>query len=156
MTATRLRRAAAEALGTGLLVAVVVGSGIAAQRLSPYDVGLQLLENSLATALGLAVLIAIFQPVSGAHLNPLVTLADRALGTRHTPVAIAVYLVAQFAGGIGGAVLANVMFETPTAISTTARATPGTLLGEVVATAGVVLVIFALVRTGRATAVAPA
>ena len=129
---------------------------IAAQRLSPYDVGLQLLENSLATALGLAVLIAIFQPVSGAHLNPLVTLADRALGTRHTPVAIAVYLVAQFAGGIGGAVLANVMFETPTAISTTARATPGTLLGEVVATAGVVLVIFALVRTGRATAVAPA
>ena len=83
-------------------------------------------------------------------------LADRALGTRHTPVAIAVYLVAQFAGGIGGAVLANVMFETPTAISTTARATPGTLLGEVVATAGVVLVIFALVRTGRATAVAPA
>ena len=156
MTATLWRRAAAEALGTGLLVAVVVGSGIAAQRLSPYDVGLQLLENSLATALGLAVLIAIFQPVSGAHLNPLVTLADRALGTRHTPVAIAVYLVAQFAGGIGGAVLANVMFETPTAISTTARATPGTLLGEVVATAGVVLVIFALVRTGRATAVAPA
>ena len=150
------RRATAELLGTGLLVAVVVGSGIAAQRLSPYDVGLQLLENSLATALGLAVLIAIFQPVSGAHLNPLVTLADRALGTRHTPVAIAVYLVAQFAGGIGGAVLANVMFETPTAISTTARATPGTLLGEVVATAGVVLVIFALVRTGRATAVAPA
>jgi len=156
VTATLWRRAAAEALGTGLLVAVVVGSGIAAQRLSPYDVGLQLLENSLATALGLAVLIAIFQPVSGAHLNPLVTLADRALGTRHTPVAIAVYLVAQFAGGIGGAVLANVMFETPTAISTTARATPGTLLGEVVATAGVVLVIFALVRTGRATAVAPA
>ena len=156
MTATLWRRAAAEALGTGLLVAVVVGSGIAAQRLSPYDVGLQLLENSLATALGLAVLIAIFQPVSGAHLNPLVTLADRALGTRHTPVAIAVYLVAQFAGGIGGAVLANVMFETPTAISTTARATPGTLLGVVVATAGVVLVIFALVRTGRATAVAPA
>lgn len=156
MTATLWRRAAAEALGTGLLVAVVVGSGIAAQRLSPDDVGLQLLENSLATALGLAVLIAIFQPVSGAHLNPLVTLADRALGTRHTPVAIAVYLVAQFAGGIGGAVLANVMFETPTAISTTARATPGTLLGEVVATAGVVLVIFALVRTGRATAVAPA
>lgn len=156
MTATLWRRAAAEALGTGLQVAVVVGSGIAAQRLSPYDVGLQLLENSLATALGLAVLIAIFQPVSGAHLNPLVTLADRALGTRHTPVAIAVYLVAQFAGGIGGAVLANVMFETPTAISTTARATPGTLLGEVVATAGVVLVIFALVRTGRATAVAPA
>ena len=150
------RRLGAEFLGTALLVAVVVGSGIAAQRLSPDDVGLQLLENSLATALGLAVLIAIFQPVSGAHLNPLVTLADRALGTRHTPVAIAVYLVAQFAGGIGGAVLANVMFETPTAISTTARATPGTLLGEVVATAGVVLVIFALVRTGRATAVAPA
>jgi glycerol uptake facilitator-like aquaporin len=150
------RRAAAEALGTGLLVAVVVGSGIAAQRLSPNDVGLQLLENSLATALGLAVLIAILQPVSGAHLSPVVTLADRALGASHHPVAIVVYVLAQLAGGIGGAVLANVMFAVPTALSTTQRATVGHLLGEVVATAGLVLVIFALVRTGRAAVAAPA
>ena len=156
MTAPLWRRATAELVGTGLLVAVVVGSGIAAQRLSPGDVGLQLLENSLATALGLAVLIVVFQPVSGAHFNPLVTLADLTLGTRHTPTAIAVYIAAQLVGGIGGAVLANLMFAVPTELSTTARAAPGHLLGELIATAGLILVIFALVRTGRATLVAPA
>lgn len=150
------RRACGEFLGTGLLVTIVVGSGIAAQRLSPNDTGLQLLENSFATALGLAVLIAVFQPLSGAHFNPVVTLADRVLGTPHSPATLTVYLLSQFSGGIGGAVLANAMFAHPTAISTTDRATPGHLLGEVVATAGLVLVIFALVRTGRASAVAPA
>ncbi|OJX63552.1 MAG: aquaporin family protein [Micrococcales bacterium 73-13] len=150
------RRAAAELLGTGLLVTVVVGSGIAAQRLSPGDVGLQLLENSIATALGLTVLILIFQPVSGAHLNPVVTLADRALGARHRGREIAVYLVAQIIGGIGGALLANLMFGVPAALSATDRATPGQALGEVVATAGLILTIFALARTGRAALIAPA
>lgn len=150
------RRASAELLGTGLLVAVVVGSGIAAQHLSPNDVGLQLLENSLATALGLTVLILIFQTVSGAHFNPIVTLADRLLGTRHRPIEIVAYLLAQVVGGIGGAILANLMFEVPTSIATTERLSAGHLLGEIVATAGLVLVIFALTRTGRGAIVAPA
>lgn len=150
------RRAVAEALGTGLLVAIVVGSGIAAQQLSSSDKGLMLLENSLATALGLAVLIAMFQQLSGAHFNPLVTLADRVLGVRRSPAEIVVYLVVQLAGGVGGAVLANTMFAVPTRISTTDRATVSHLLAEVVATAGLILVIFALARSGRASAVAPA
>lgn len=150
------RRVAAEFLGAGLLVAVVVGSGIAAQRLSPSDAGLQLLESSLATALGLAVLILLFRTVSGAHLNPVVTLADRALGARRSVGEIAAYLLAQFAGGIGGAVLANLMFEVPTAVSTTDRLSAGHLLGEVVATAGLVLLIFALVRTGSLVVIGPA
>lgn len=150
------RRAAAELIGTGLLVTVVVGSGIAAQRLSPGDVGLQLLENSLATALGLSVLILTFQTVSGAHFNPVVTLADRLLGTRHRLAEILVYLLAQIAGGIGGAILANLMFGAPSTISTNDRFSAGYLLGEVVATAGLVLLIFALARTGRSAIVAPA
>jgi len=150
------RRVAAELLGAGLLVTVVVGSGIAAQRLSPGDVGLQLLENSVATALGLAVLIVIFQTVSGAHFNPVVTLADRLLGTPHRASEIVVYLLAQIGGGIGGAVLANLMFEAPTALSAKDRLSAGHLLGEVVATAGLVLLIFALARTGRGAIVAPA
>jgi glycerol uptake facilitator-like aquaporin len=150
------RRAAAELLGTGVLVTVVVGSGIAAQRLSPGDVGLQLLENGLATAFGLAVLIVVLQPVSGAHLNPVVTLADRALGARRRGGEVVVYLLAQVAGGVAGAVLANLMFATPTTVSTTVRTTGGHLLAEVVATAVLVLVIFALARTGRSVLVAPA
>jgi len=151
-----LRRALAEFLGTGLLVAVVIGSGIAAQTLSPSDVGLQLLENALVTALGLFVLIAIFAPLSGAYFNPVVLLADAVL----TPARrrdLALYLPAQFAGGILGAVLANLMFGLPAvSISTKDRAEPSTLLAEVVATAGLVLVILLLVRTGRAALVAPA
>ena len=148
------RRALAEFLGTGLLVALVVGSGIMAQRLSPADTGLQLLENSTATALGLAALILIFAPVSGAHLNPVVTLADFALGRRsatgpdaHT---VAVFIPAQIAGGIGGAVLANLMFALPAATASTHARSAGHLwLGEVVATAGLILLIFSLGRTGR-------
>lgn len=150
------RRAAAEALGTGLLVAIVVGSGIAAQRLSPNDTGLMLLENSLATALGLAVLIAMFQKLSGAHFNPMVTLADRALGASRSVPEIVLYIVVQIAGGIGGAVLANAMFGVSTSISTTDRASAAHFLAEVVATAGLVLVIFTLVRSGNFLAVAPA
>ena len=154
------RRTVAELVGTGLLVAVVVGSGIAAQQLSPHDTGLQLLENSIATALGLTVLILIFGPVSGGHFNPVVSLVDWVVGRRtRSGLGLgeaSVYLVAQVIGAIGGSVLANAMFEVPTAISTTARATPGHLLGEVVATAVLIVLIFALARTGRGALAAPA
>lgn len=150
------RSALAEFLGTALLVAIVVGSGIAAQRLSS-DTGLQLLENSIATLLGLGVLIVLLAPVSGAHFNPVVTLAFAALesrtGARMSPQASVVYIVAQVAGGIGGALLANSMFAVPTAIATTHRATPATFLAEVVATAGLVLVILGLTRAGQSAAV---
>lgn len=151
------RRALAELLGTGLLVTVVVGSGIAAQRLSPGDTGLQLLENSLATTLGLAVLIALFAGVSGSHFNPAVTLTGAALERRRTtPATVGVYLAAQVLGAIGGAVLANAMFGVATTIATTDRVDAGRLLGEVVATAGLILLIFALVRTAQPHLVAPA
>lgn len=152
------RRAGAEALGTGLLVTVVVGSGIAAQRLSPGDTGLQLLENAVATALGLVVLITLLAPVSGAHLNPVVTVVLAALDRDDRPPAreTAAYVGAQLCGGLLGGVLANLLFELPAAtVSTTDRTGGGTLLGEVVATAGLVLVVLGLVRTGR-THLAPA
>ncbi len=155
-----LRRLLAELLGTGLLVTVVVGSGIMAQQLSPHDVGLQLLENSLTTAFGLTVLILMLGPISGAHFNPVVTLADWALGRRTgnglRSAMVLPYVVAQVVGAILGAVLANTMFGTRTAISTTHRATGGHLLGEVVATAGLILLIFALARTDRGALAAPA
>lgn len=148
-----IRRLAAEFLGSALLAALVVGSGIAAQRLSPNDTGLQLLENAFATALGLPVIILIFAPISGAHLNPAVSLADAALG--HRPWRdLAGYVPVQIAGCLSGAVLANAMFGVATTFSTTERATPEHLLAEVVATAGLVLVIFALARGGQ-TAVIP-
>lgn len=154
------RRAIGEAVGTGLLVAVVVGSGIAAANLSPSDVGLQLLENSIATALGLTVLIAVLGPLSGAHLNPVVTLVDWVLGRREPSGArlgdVGAYVAAQVAGGVGGALLANTMFGEPTTVATTERVSGATLLAEVVATAGLVLVILALLRTGRDALVAPA
>jgi arsenate reductase len=154
------RRAAAELLGTGLLVAVVVGSGIMAQRLSPHDVGLQLLENSTATVFGLAVLIVVLGPVSGAHFNPVVSLADwwQARRSRAGLAAgeLGVYVAAQVAGGVGGAMLANLMFDMPVVAWSATDRTAGRLwLGEVVATAGLILVIFSLARSGR-TAAAPA
>lgn len=148
-----LRRLAAEFLGSALLTALVVGSGIAAQRLSPTDTGLQLLENAFATALGLPVLILIFASVSGAHFNPAVSLADAALGHRSWRDLVG-YVPAQIAGCLGGAVLANAMFGVSTSFSSTERATPEHLLAEVVATAGLVLVIFALARR-ELTAVIP-
>ncbi len=155
-----LRRAAAEFVGTGLLVTVVVGSGIAAQELSPNDVGLQLLENSLTTALGLTVLILILGPVSGAHFNPVVSLADWLLGRREKtglPLRdLAPYLAAQVLGGIAGTLLAGVMFDTAPALSGNVRATVGHLVGEMVATAGLVLLIFALARTGKGSVTAAA
>ena len=146
------RRALAEFLGTALLVAVVVGSGIAAQRLST-DAGLQLLENAIATALGLGVLILLFAPVSEAHFNPVVSAADSLLGRRARtglPArSLIVYLSAQVTGAVAGAVLANAMFATATRISATPRATPATFLAEVVATAGLVLLIVGLSRAQR-------
>ena len=149
------RRLLAEFVGTALLVAVVVGSGIAAAQLSPDDVGLQLLENSTATVFGLAVLILLFGPVSGAHFNPVVTAADwllgRRAGTGITAHHLAAYLAAQVAGGISGAWLANLMFDRRVfEIATKDRITTGHLVGEVVATAGLIALIFALARTGRA------
>ena len=154
------RRLLAEFLGTALLVAVVVGSGIAAAQLSPQDVGLQLLENSTATVLGLAVLILMFGPVSGAHFNPVVSLADwfigRRAGTGLSLSEVAAYAVAQVVGAITGAVLANVMFGASMALSTKERATGPHLLAEVVATSVLVALIFALARTGRGAMAAPA
>jgi glycerol uptake facilitator-like aquaporin len=151
-----IRAVAGEFLGSAGLAAVVVGSGIAAQRLSPSDIGLQLFENAFATALGLTVLILVFAPVSGAHFNPVVTVADILLHRRRWSTA-ASYLPAQVIGCIAGAVLANVMFAAPAvAWSTTDRSGWPLLLSEVVATAGLILVIFALVRTGRSHLAAPA
>jgi glycerol uptake facilitator-like aquaporin len=154
------RRLLAELLGTGLLVTVVVGSGIAAQRLSPDDVGLQLLENSTATVLGLTVLILLFGPVSGAHFNPVVSAADWFLGRRSqhglSLPEVGAYTVAQVVGGVAGAVLANSMFGVGTSVSTTDRATPGHFLAEVVATTFLVALIFALARSGRGVLAAPA
>ena len=143
------RQATAEAVGTGLLVAIVVGSGIFAQRLSPDDVGLQLLENSTATALGLVALILTFGAVSGAHFNPVVTLVDRLLGGIDT-VTAATYVVAQTIGGCLGAILANLMFELDAVNWSTRDRSSGALwLGEVVATFGLVTVILGVVRSGR-------
>lgn len=154
------RRAIAELLGTGLLVTVVVGSGIAAEQLSPGNIGLQLLENSTATVFGLTVLILIFGPVSGAHFNPVVSLADWVLGRRSgsglSLPEVGIYVVAQTIGAIGGSVLANAMFDVGTSISTKERLTSGHLLSEVVATAGLILLIFALARTSRGVLAAPA
>jgi glycerol uptake facilitator-like aquaporin len=151
-----VRAAAGEFLGSAGLAAVVIGSGIAAQRLSPTDVGLQLFENAFATALGLAALILVFATVSGSHFNPVVTLVDITLH-RRTWTTAAVYLPAQVLGCIAGAVLANVMFAAPAvAWSTTDRSSWPLLLSEAVATAGLILLIFALVRTGRSHLAAPA
>lgn len=149
------RRLLAEGVGTGLLVTVVVGSGIAAAELSPDDAGLQLLENSTATVLGLAVLILVFGPVSGAHFNPVVSAADwllgRAAGTGLPGRDAAAYTAAQLVGGVTGAVLANLMFELDAfQLAANDRVSAGHLLGEAVATTGLIVVVFALARSGRA------
>jgi arsenate reductase len=154
------RRASAEFAGTALLVAAVVGSGIAAARLSPGDVGLQLLENAIATALALGALILTFGPVSGAHFNPVVSAVDwwlgRRAGTGLTGRDLAAYTLAQVAGAIAGAVLADLMFGLPAVTwSGTDRTGSHLWLAEVVATAGLIVLVFALARSGR-TAAAPA
>lgn len=145
----------AELIGTALLVTVVVGSGIAAARLSPSDSGLQLLENSTATVFGLAVLILVFGPVSGGHFNPVISAVDWLLSRRQgnglSAAGVAMYAAAQLIGAIMGALLANIMFDLPPLqISGKDRISLGHGLGEVVATAGLVLLVFALARTGRA------
>jgi arsenate reductase len=143
------RRVVAEFVGTALLLVAVVGSGIAAQRLSPDDTGLQLLENSIATAVALVAIILAVGAVSGAHLNPLVTLADRYFGGVTTREASA-YCAAQVAGAVVGTIVANLMFELPAVeLSEHARSGGGVWLGEVVATFGLLLVVFGLVRSGR-------
>ena len=130
-----LRRLLAEFLGSALLAAVVIGSGIAAQRLSPGQTGLQLLENAAATAAGLFAIILMFGPVSGGHFNPVVSLVDAAFGGLSRRAAAA-YLPAQVAGCIAGAVIANLMFALPAvSISAKHRASPAHFLSEVIATA---------------------
>jgi glycerol uptake facilitator-like aquaporin len=144
------RRLTAELLGSAFLAAVVIGAGIAAQRLSPGQTGLQLLEDAAATAAGLFAIILMFGPVSGGHFNPVVSFADAAFGGLSWRDAAA-YLPAQAAGCTAGAVLANLMFALPAVtISVKHRATPAHFLSEIVATAGLLLVIFALARSGRA------
>ena len=153
MNAAARRRLAAEFAGTALLVAIVVGSGIAATRLTD-DGALRLLVNSLVTAMGLAVLIAVFIPASGAHFNPVVTAADWILGrgtsNRYGLGTAAAVIACQVAGAIAGAALADAMFGVP-ALSPSSTHRTGTpiLLSEVVATAGLLFVILSLVRTGR-------
>jgi glycerol uptake facilitator-like aquaporin len=150
------RRLAAEALGTGLLVVAVVGSGIMASRLSPDDVGLQLLENAAATAGALVALIWMLGAVSGAHFNPVVTLIDRSFGAISTGDT-GLYVAAQVLGGCLGAIVANLMFDLPAIeLSTKDRSSGALWLSEVVATAGLLLVIHGCVRSGRANVVAVA
>jgi len=143
------RRVLAEFLGSAFLAATVIGSGIAAARLSPGDTGLQLLENATATATGLFTFILMFGPISGAHFNPVVSLVDVALGGRR-PRDLLAYIPAQVAGCIVGAIVANAMFGLAAiSISTTHRASTPHLFAEVVATLGLLLVIFSLARTHR-------
>jgi arsenate reductase len=143
------RRLLAELLGSAFLAAVVTGSGIAAQRLSPGATGLELLENAAATAAGLFAIILMFGPVSGGHFNPVVSFADAVFGGLSWRDAAA-YLLAQVAGCIGGAIIANLMFSrTAVSISAKHRGSPAHFLSEVIATTGLVLVIFALARSGR-------
>jgi glycerol uptake facilitator-like aquaporin len=149
------RRLLAELLGSAFLAALVIGSGIAAQTLSPGDVGLELLENAVATATGLATIILMFGPVSGGHFNPVVSLADATFGGLEWRDALA-YIPAQTAGCVLGAIAANGMFGlAAVSISLHHRASPAHLFSEAIATAGLLLVIFSLARTKRLSA-APA
>jgi arsenate reductase len=147
------RRALAEFVGTAFLLMAVVGSGVMASRLSPDDAGLQLLQNSLATGAALVALIVALQPVS-ASFNPVVTLAERALGMIGTRTAAAL-IGAQVLGGLAGTVAANLMFGLDAvAVSTRERTGPGLWLGEAIATAGLLVVIFGTLRAGKADRVA--
>lgn len=149
MSAPLARRLLAELLGSAFLAAVVIGSGIAAHQLSPGDTGLQLLENAAATAVGLFAIILMFGPVSGAHFNPVVSLVDAGFGGLRWRHAVA-YIHAQITGCVLGAIAANAMFAlAAVSVSTKHRASPAHLFAEVVATLGLILVIFALARTRR-------
>jgi arsenate reductase len=148
------RQLLAEFLGTALLAVAVVGSGIAAARLTRGDLGLELFESAAATGAALVAIILALGPVSGAHLNPVITAVDRLEGGITTRAAVG-YWGAQVAGGISGAVLANLMFALPAVeLSRHARSGSGLWLAEAVATFGLVLVVFGLARSGRS-ALAP-
>ncbi len=150
------RRVSAEFIGSAFLAAVVIGSGIAARQLSPGNIGLELLENAAATAAGLYALILMVGPVSGAHFNPVVSFVDASFGGLKWRDAL-LYLPAQVAGCCGGAVVANLMFsKAAVSISTHHRASGAHFLSEVVATLGLILVIFALARSGRGSSAAAA
>jgi len=143
------RRLLAELLGSAFLAAVVIGSGIAAQQLSPHEIGLELFENAAATAAGLYAIILMFGPVSGGHFNPVVSFVDASFGgiTRRDALA---YVPAQAGGCVLGAIAANAIFaKAAISISTHHRASPAHLLAEAIATLGLILVIFALARSGR-------
>jgi arsenate reductase len=147
------RRLLAEFLGSALLAAVVIGSGIAAQHLSPNDTGLELFENAAATGAGLFAIILMFGPVSGGHFNPAVSLLDATFGGLRWRDTLA-YIPVQIAGCALGAILANAMFaKAAISISTHHRASPAHLLAEAVATSGLLVVIFALARTRRLAAI---
>jgi arsenate reductase len=150
------RRLLAEFLGSAFLAAVVIGSGIAAQHLSAGQTGLELLENAAATAAGLFAIILMFGPVSGGHFNPVVSFADAVFGGLSWREAAA-YLPAQVAGCIAGAVAANLMFaQAAVSLSAKHRATGAHFLSEVIATLGLIVVIFALARSGRSRSAAAA
>ncbi len=143
------RRLLAELLGSAFLAAVVIGSGIAAVQLSPGDIGLELFENAAATAAGLFAIILMFGPVSGGHFNPVVSLVDASFGGLSRRDALA-YVPAQITGCILGAVAANGMFGLGLiTVSTKHRATGPHFFSEIVATLGLLLVIFSLARTKR-------
>jgi glycerol uptake facilitator-like aquaporin len=143
------RRLCAEFLGSAFLAMLVIGSGIAAQQLSPGNTGLQLLQNAVATGAGLFAIILMFGAVSGAHLNPIVSFVDAVFGGLSWRDATA-YLPAQVGGCVLGAIVANVMFSRAAIeLSTKHRASPAHFLSEVIATLGLLLVIFALARSGR-------
>jgi arsenate reductase len=145
-----VRRALAELIGTAFLVMAVIGSGIAASRLSPNDVGLELFENAMATGAAVVAIVLAVGSVSGAHLNPVITLIDRVFGGLSTG-ATGAYIVAQVTGGVVGAILANLMFGLhAVAISTHVRSDGGLWLSEAIATFGLALVVFGVVRSGRA------
>ena len=147
-----IRRALAEFVGTALLLIAVIGSGIAAQTLSPNDTGLELLENAAATGAALVAIILAVGSVSGAHLNPVISCADALFGGL-SRVQLAVYVAAQFVGAAIGVIIANLMFALPAvSISEHARSSPNLWLGEIVATFGLVLVVFGLTRSGRGSA----
>lgn len=149
-----MRKALAEFVGTALLLIAVVGSGIAAQTLSPSDPGLALLENAVATGAALVAIILAVGSVSGAHLNPLVSVADALFGGLR-PRELITYAIAQVTGAVMGVIVANLMFSLPAVtVSTHVRVTPGLWLAEVVATFGLLLVVFGVVRSGR-TSMAP-
>ena len=143
------RQLLGEFVGSAALAMVVVGSGIAAQHLSPNDTGLELLENAVATGAGLFVLISVFAPISGAHFNPVVSAVDAGLGWMRWRDA-AIYMATQTVGCVLGVMVANAMFaRAVVTISTNQRSTAAHLLSEVVATCGLLVVIFALARTNR-------